>query len=185
MRRGHLFLIAGDSPMGLRLPLDSITWRPPPPEPERSLFAVVGDLPPSPAIDAALADDPPPITALCVELRDGHAHVFLPPLHAAEHVLELIAVVEEAAATLELPVIVEGYMPPPDTRLQHFVVAPTRRYRGQHPSERGLGRPNGDDHRDVRGGSANRPRRREVRTRRNPHRNRRRQPPDAWRAHPR
>ena len=124
MRRGHLFLIAGDSPMGMRLPLDSITWRPPPPEPERSLFAVVGDLPPSPAIDAALADDPPPITALCVELRDGHAHVFLPPLHAAEHALELIAVVEDAAATLELPVIVEGYMPPPDTRLRHFVVAP-------------------------------------------------------------
>ena len=118
MRRGHLFLIAGDSPIGLRMPLDS------PPEPERSLFAAVGELPPSPAIDAALADDPPPITALCVELRDGHAHVFLPPLAAAEHALELISVVEDAAASLELPVIVEGYMPPPDTRLRHFVVAP-------------------------------------------------------------
>jgi len=109
LRRGHLFLIAGDSPMGQRLPLESISWRPPPPEPERSLFAPVGDLPAAHATDAALADDPPPITALCVELRDGHAHVFLPPLTDAEHALELIAVVEDAAQGLGLPIIVEGY----------------------------------------------------------------------------
>jgi uncharacterized protein (DUF2126 family) len=108
----------------LRLPLASIAWKLPPPEPEQSLFAAVGDLPPSPAADAALADDPPPITALCVELRDGHAQVFLPPLADAGHALELIAVVEDAAARLELTVVVEGYMPAPDTRLQHFVVAP-------------------------------------------------------------
>jgi uncharacterized protein (DUF2126 family) len=110
--------------MGLRMPLDSIAWKPPPPEPEQSLFSELGDLPRSPATDAALAADPPPITALCVELRDGHAHVFLPPLTDAEHVIELIAVVEDAAQSLQLPVIVEGYPPPLDTRLRHFVVAP-------------------------------------------------------------
>ena len=124
LRRGHLFLIAGDSPMGMRLPLDSITWKLPPPEPERSLFATAGELPVLPAADAALAADPPPITALCVELRDGHASVFLPPLVETEHALELIAVVEDAASSLELPVLVEGYAPAADTRLRHFVVAP-------------------------------------------------------------
>jgi uncharacterized protein (DUF2126 family)/transglutaminase-like putative cysteine protease len=124
LRRGHLFLIAGDSPMGMRMPLDSIAWKPPPPEPERSLFATVGELPAAPAADAALDADPPPITALCVELRDGNAHVFLPPLVDAGHALELIAVVEDAAASLELPVVVEGYPPVSDTRLRHFMVAP-------------------------------------------------------------
>jgi uncharacterized protein (DUF2126 family)/transglutaminase-like putative cysteine protease len=124
IRRGHLFLIAGDSPLGMRMPLDSITWTPPPPEPEQSLFADVGDLPRSSAVDAALLADPPPITALCVELRDGHAHVFLPPLADGGHALELIAAVEDAAASLELPIVVEGYPPAPDTRLRHFVVAP-------------------------------------------------------------
>ncbi len=29
LRRGRVVLIAGDSPAGLRLPLDSISWKPP------------------------------------------------------------------------------------------------------------------------------------------------------------
>ncbi len=102
LRRGHLFLIPGDSPMGLRLPRDSLTWTPPPADPDRSPFEPRGALPAvAAAAAAALRDDArPPITSLCLELRDGHAHVFLPPLTELEHALELIGVVEAAAREL-------------------------------------------------------------------------------------
>jgi len=124
LRRGHLFLVAGDSPIGLRLPLDSLTWTPPPGDPELSLFRPVGDLPDSRRPAAAQFAEPPPITALCVELRDGHVYVFLPPLTDFGHAAELIGVVEDAAAATGVPVVIEGYPPPKDTRGQHFVVAP-------------------------------------------------------------
>jgi uncharacterized protein (DUF2126 family) len=63
-------------------------------------------------------------TALCVEPRDGRLHVFLPPLETIEAYLELIAAVEDTAAALEMPVIVEGEPPPRDPRVNHFKVTP-------------------------------------------------------------
>ncbi|HEY2160554.1 MAG TPA: transglutaminase family protein [Solirubrobacteraceae bacterium] len=124
LRRGHLFLIPGDSPIGLRLPLDSLTWTPPPGDPPLSLFRRVADLPSSPSAEPACLADPPPITALCVELRDGHVRVFLPPVTDFGHAAELIAVVERAAVQVGVAVVVEGYPPPSDTRGRHFVVTP-------------------------------------------------------------
>jgi uncharacterized protein (DUF2126 family) len=125
LRRGHLFLIAGDSPMGLRLPLDALTWTPPPPEPELSPSAPVDDLPPTAAApNPAQVVDPPPISALCVELRDGRAHVFLPPVKDAAHAVELVGIVEAAAASTGTPVVVEGYPLPRDARLAQFGVTP-------------------------------------------------------------
>ena len=124
LRRGHLFLIAGDSPIGLRLPLDGLTWTPPPGDPALSLFRPVSELPASSPAARAQPTEPPPITSLCVELRDGHVHVFLPPLSDFGHVVELIEVVEDVARAAGIPVVVEGYPPPADTRGRHFVVAP-------------------------------------------------------------
>jgi len=124
LRRGHLFLVPGDSPIGLRLPLDSLTWTPPPGEPELSLFRPVADLPESRAPSLAQPVEPPPITALCVELRGGHVYVFLPPVTDFGHAAELIGVIEDAAAETGVPVVIEGYPPPSDTRGHHFVVAP-------------------------------------------------------------
>jgi uncharacterized protein (DUF2126 family)/transglutaminase-like putative cysteine protease len=124
IRRGTLFLIPGDSPIGLRLPLRSISWSAPPAEPERSLFAPVPGLPPIALPAEAEEADPAPITALCVELRRGHPHVFLPPLHDFGHFAELVAVVEAAAAATGTPVVIEGYPPPSDVRLDHFSVTP-------------------------------------------------------------
>jgi len=124
LRRGHVFLIPGDSPIGLRLPLDSLTWTPPPPDNEQSLFRGVHDLASDPPAAGVRVAESPPITALCVELRDGRVHVFLPPFEELAHVAELIAVVEDAAAATGGPVVVEGYSPPRDTRLRQFVVAP-------------------------------------------------------------
>ncbi len=124
IRRGHLFLVDGTSPMGMRLPLASISWAPPPAEPERSLFETVGTLPEPQHRDRAEEVDPPPITALCVEVRDGHVHVFLPPLVDPAHFIQLVDAVAQAAAQVELAVVIEGYTAPHDTRLNSFVVTP-------------------------------------------------------------
>ena len=130
LRRGHLALVPGQSPMGLRLPLDALTWRPPPPEPEPSTFA---ERRPLPGRKAAVRRRPKakevepekvPRTALCVEARDGNLFVFLPPLEHVEHAVDVIAVVEEAAAALGRPIAFEGYLPPIDPRLVRLAVTP-------------------------------------------------------------
>ncbi|MCA9198605.1 MAG: transglutaminase family protein, partial [Planctomycetales bacterium] len=63
-------------------------------------------------------------TALCVEPRHGRLHIFLPPVDLLEHYLELITAIEQTAASLQMPVVIEGYHPPQDNRLQHFSVTP-------------------------------------------------------------
>ncbi|MEW5885459.1 MAG: transglutaminase family protein [Pseudomonadota bacterium] len=81
-------------------------------------------------------------TALCVEARDpqrgngcepdpkeGSApqsclYVFMPPLPELEDYLDLLAAVEATAAQLGLPIVLEGYPPPRDARLQMLQVTP-------------------------------------------------------------
>ncbi|HVC93640.1 MAG TPA: transglutaminase family protein [Pirellulales bacterium] len=63
-------------------------------------------------------------TALCVEPRQGRLHVFMPPVRRLEHYLELVAAVEETARELSLPIVVEGYPPPHDHRMNHIKVTP-------------------------------------------------------------
>ncbi|MCA9238790.1 MAG: transglutaminase family protein, partial [Planctomycetales bacterium] len=63
-------------------------------------------------------------TALCVEPRGGVLHVFMPPCDRLEVYLDLIAAVEDTAESLDTPVIIEGYEPPHDHRLQHIKVTP-------------------------------------------------------------
>ncbi len=132
LRRGRLVLVPGDSPAGLRLPLDSLTWTPAPPEPERSPFEEVDDLPrpePGPTtttpggVTVVPVSDAPP-TALGVEWRDGRIGVFLPPLTHFEDAVELLAVVEAAVVEAGLPVVLEGYPPPRDARNRTLVVTP-------------------------------------------------------------
>ena len=148
----RLWLIPGDSPMGLRLPLDSLLWetasrRPQlyPLDPTQPLPALPPEFrfiphpkntkpqkeePLSEGKKAAAASPPEAgdsnlvRTALCVEPRQGRLHVFLPPLASGADFVELIAVLERAAAELSLPVIIEGEPPPPDPRLNRFGVTP-------------------------------------------------------------
>jgi uncharacterized protein (DUF2126 family)/transglutaminase-like putative cysteine protease len=129
LRRGRLVLVPGTSPLGLRLPLGSIAWEPPPGIPERAAFeqlpALAGSmalLPGLPTVEVAVEDAP--TTALTVEEREGHVFVFLPPLEHLEDALELLAAVEFAAARVHCPVVIEGYPPPVDPRLRTLVVTP-------------------------------------------------------------
>jgi uncharacterized protein (DUF2126 family)/transglutaminase-like putative cysteine protease len=151
LRPEHMFLLPGDSPMGLRLPLDSLPWAPGADRDEIAPvdpFAPRGALPPLAASRAGAraaargADwrreqqasgrgggrgerkDRVVRTALCVEPRDGRLHVFMPPLETAEDYLDLVAAIEDTAALLGRKVIVEGYPPPRDHRLAHFSVTP-------------------------------------------------------------
>ena len=63
-------------------------------------------------------------TALAVEPRGGKLHVFFPPLYTAEDWLDLVAAVEDTAEELGTQVVLEGYGPPRDPRLNQFSVTP-------------------------------------------------------------
>ena len=63
-------------------------------------------------------------TALCAEPRGGHLYLFMPPLQRLEDYLELVAAIEATASALGVPVILEGYEPPRDPRLEVFRVTP-------------------------------------------------------------
>jgi uncharacterized protein (DUF2126 family) len=63
-------------------------------------------------------------TAICIEPRDGRLCVFMPPLEELEDYLDLVAAVEDTAAALQMPVMIEGYPPPHDHRMNHLKVTP-------------------------------------------------------------
>ncbi len=142
LRRGHLFLIPGDSPMGLRLPLETLPWvapelrdlihdddpwrnhRPLPSAAE--LLQRYRDIRANKSVpgDHGTTSDPVVRTALCVEPREGRLFVFLPPVPSAADYLELVAAVEATARSQQVPVQIEGYPPPHDPSLAHFRIVP-------------------------------------------------------------
>ncbi len=153
LRRGQLFLIPGDSPVGFRLPLDALPHIPParypfvnpadPTVPKEPLpeFKPGGAAaaervqaiaerridPPSEEQheQPVTSDDAAPVrTAMAVEPRDGRLCVFMPPVERIEDYLELLAAVEAAAGALKLPVHIEGYPPPVDPRMNVIRVSP-------------------------------------------------------------
>ncbi len=131
LRRGSLFLLPGDSPAGLRLPLESLTWAAAPTDEDRSPFDEFPELdktpatPPDSTFSALVVPTAKcPSTALSVEVRNGHLHVFLPPFVALEDGVALVSVLERATETCGEPIVLEGYPLPRDPRLQTLVVAP-------------------------------------------------------------
>ncbi len=121
---GRIVLADGDSPAGLRLPLNSVSWHTPPPLPDADpLFQ--GPLLPREEPPAVVEPaDFTPTTALVAEVRAGRLHVFLPPVAELDDFLDLIAKVEAAAVAIGQPVVLEGYAPPNDARLHTFSVTP-------------------------------------------------------------
>jgi len=148
-RRGKLFLVPGDSPIGFRLPIEGLPHLPADEYPYHlpaDPFAPRTPLPaaaPPEAEQLALARDATEHaerqrvveqrstgaggavrTALAVEPRDGRLCVFLPPTESVSEYVELIGSIESTAARLGQSVHVEGYAPPPDERLNVIKVTP-------------------------------------------------------------
>ena len=133
LRRERLYAVAGDSPLGLRLPLASLPEVLPEDEdPEHPVdpFAPRGELPdaaPATALRArgkAAASRAVVKTALCVEVRNGHPHVFMPPLPRLEDYVALLGAIEAAASAIGTAVVIEGYTPPRDPRVRVLNVTP-------------------------------------------------------------
>jgi uncharacterized protein (DUF2126 family)/transglutaminase-like putative cysteine protease len=146
-RGGALFLVPGDSPIGHRLPLDRLPWADPDtiePPAETDPFAPraplgprhsflpdlaapgAGAFPPVPQQPPVIGHGAPDLvrTALAVEPRGGLLHIFFPPLTEAEDWLALAAAIEATAAAERRQVVLEGYAPPRDPRLNHFSITP-------------------------------------------------------------
>jgi uncharacterized protein (DUF2126 family)/transglutaminase-like putative cysteine protease len=142
-REGELLLLPGDSPIGLRLPLDSLPWATDgaiaaETEPEQDPFAPRLSLPPRGRLPDGRAvaireqslpepgrEEPDVVrTALCVEPRGGMIHVFLPPLVQGQDWLDLVAAIEDTVAETGHKVFLEGYAPPSDPRLLSFSITP-------------------------------------------------------------
>jgi uncharacterized protein (DUF2126 family)/transglutaminase-like putative cysteine protease len=141
MRRDQVILIPGDSPLGYRLPLDSLpqlTEKEQEIQPEADPFELKRPLPTAShfteVIDQII---PMPLsgsetdpqeevirTALCIEPRDGKLYIFLPPTTYLEHFLQLISTIEKTATELDIPIVLEGYEPPKDSRIKKLLVTP-------------------------------------------------------------
>lgn len=154
VRSDKLMLLPGDSPIGLRLPLDSLPhlpadvkplWAPEDPwAPKPSLPRVLPQMQtasqsPAKKVVAKIEDEeseelqerkrkelPKDVvrTAFCIEPRDGKLYIFMPPVERLEDYVELLTVIESAAAELKTPVVIEGYLPPNDWRTQKILVTP-------------------------------------------------------------
>ena len=154
LRGERLELTPGDSALGYRLPLDALPWVAPadypyliprdpsevraPLPPHAELRARVADAStvplhfasgnPGTAVSPAVAIGRSAIeivrTALSVEWRNRRLRVFMPPLADAEPYLELLAAVEASARALGVAIVLEGYLPPRDPRLQMLQITP-------------------------------------------------------------
>ncbi|MDF3820868.1 transglutaminase family protein [Leptospira sp. 96542] len=132
-RRGRMYLIPGDSPMGFRMPLNSLgavqgyayqedpTGIRPPKLPNRKELEQISGVPYTVSYPVL------PVfsrTALCVEPRNGNLRVFLPPITSLEGWLSLIYHIEQTAIETDLPIVLEGYEAPQDPRIKRFKITP-------------------------------------------------------------
>ena len=145
LRRGKVFLVSGDSPVGYRLPLGTLPHVaksdypfiiPQDPTEERAPLPPAANLEQPVAhrtqsnagqtlVEQTLSDLSGRVrTAISVEPRDGRLCVFVPPVQTLEDYLDLITAIEAAAKTLGRKVLIEGYAPPHDPRIEVMRIAP-------------------------------------------------------------
>jgi uncharacterized protein (DUF2126 family)/transglutaminase-like putative cysteine protease len=144
-RPERLLLLPGDSPIGYRIPAESMPWVAPdelayeyeappfadrvklPAHPTRrmDLFAIRPLADPVSALASTCATETELIRpALCGQVRDGRLHVFLPYTRHLADYLDLVSAVEDVCQYLHIAVWLEGYAPPADPRLRSFSVTP-------------------------------------------------------------
>lgn len=124
LRRGRIVLLDGDSPAGLRLPLDSISWQPPRPTFAADPLHNSDEELPDGAGAVVVDPDGAPTTALVAQVRAGFLYVFLPPTDALADFVDLVQRIESSAADIGTPVVLEGYGPPADGRLISASITP-------------------------------------------------------------
>ncbi len=136
LKQEVLQLTPGDFPMGYRLPLNSLPPEDPEAPPEFLERDPLSDLPPLRAqahipVQGPTEQGHPTLddsslvrTAVCAETRGDHLYIFLPPLLRGEDFLDLVEAVEATASELGWAVVLEGYGPPFDPRLESFSVTP-------------------------------------------------------------
>jgi uncharacterized protein (DUF2126 family)/transglutaminase-like putative cysteine protease len=169
LRSKRLYLVPGDSPIGLRLPVERLPWVseddypyqhpsdpslrypdlpkrralivPQTPEnpnaqqmeklkvskrskPAQSFEEVYSELPQNQVPDEGQSAPWVIRTAICVECRKGKLYVFMPPVEEIEDYLELVAAVEHAAKLTGKSVLIEGYTPPHDPRVEYMKITP-------------------------------------------------------------
>ncbi|WP_339665558.1 transglutaminase family protein [Maribacter arcticus] len=136
-RGKHLLLTPGNSSIGLRLPLDSLPKNPEIPSEPTAEPELFEKRPALPAYGVDLQrrkrrktttrknkNQPFVRTAICAEVREDKLYLYLPPLDSAEDFLDLVASIEATAKKLNTPIILEGYEPPRDNRLEVLKVTP-------------------------------------------------------------
>ncbi|MEL0628235.1 transglutaminase family protein [Psychromonas aquatilis] len=121
-KREHCFLLPGESPLGYRLPLDSLQWS----ENiiDRDPFDIPEKFGKSKKIKKGIIGSEVIRTAMALEVRDGRLYIFMPPTSHFEHYLALLNAIEGVAEELSMPVVIEGYSPPKDSRVEKYAVTP-------------------------------------------------------------
>lgn len=154
LREERCYLTPGDSPIGYRLPLDSQPWvsegeypwlYPIDPSVAQAPLPAYAALrhqelvrreraPAGQGPHAVAAAERRPgefesagwitRTAMCAQPREGKLYIFMPPTRQLEDYLEVVAAIEATSEAMTLPVVLEGYEPPKDARLQVLRVTP-------------------------------------------------------------
>lgn len=130
-RRGRLYLIPGTEPMGVRMPLRSISdhfARAPVPDPffrRPPLSDTTRALYQHEMVYTPVHQAHPIETALCVEVRQDRLHIFLPSLDRLEAWLDLLGAIEKCLARLGVSASLEAADLPLDHRLRVIRLLPS------------------------------------------------------------
>ncbi len=145
--RGEMYLTPGSSPMGYRLPLNELPWMAATVSKTQAVSTPVTQTHPVETVQsnyaASTTEEPAleepqstalsqryqnyeavPHTALCIEARQGRLYVFMPLLENLDQYSSLLKTVEQTAAELHMPVLIEGNEPPAHPLMKSLKVTP-------------------------------------------------------------